>query len=394
MPNRTETRTAARKTRTSYPVGSHKQGEGRQVSKGTATKDPRIIANSIFALTLAPKPGIEVMTKIGGNKRRVYLNDDNEDYYQMYHDLLATFKNALKLVKNEVTKFDPLAEGLEIGFSISYVLSAFKNNILPADCDVNIEKDDEGYHFVIYTDCSFSDYWHAFEICGVVKFLARYNPQLHKLFLELMRALMMNCDIQAWWSGGLGYADYMLEERVENWEHEAWDDEVESYNELQLVKECIEEYKSGLVMKYEVSLKQSKHRKPQYFISKLDRIRSRSNRLNNIIGWMRQAAVFLNERGCMSDFVYPQMEEDLEGVKFDQQAAIVWDMDDHYCKEQMECLDSKAQTCGVLPPLLNLPISKYSKAIDLADFKTRMDWPKKLNDLHQAYDLMINYLRK
>jgi hypothetical protein len=71
---------------------------------------------------------------------------------------------------------------------------------------------------------------------------------------------------------------------------------------------------------------------------------------------------FMKYPGTQSDFIYYEMEHngDVEGLRFDQQAAIIWDWDDYYTDMQEECLDAEANGCGIVEPILNYSFKKES----------------------------------
>jgi hypothetical protein len=181
--------------------------------------------------------------------------------------------------------------------------------------------------------------------------------------------------IMGWWDGGMGYADYMLEEKIENWEFE-YGDEFENADELNKARETLESYKNGEVHRYEELIRESKFL-PLKKLAKAIEPYKRTN-LGKL---MLAGCEFMEHPGTMNDFIYYEFQNERgEGLSVDQQSAVIWDWDDAYTDIQEECLDAEAQGCGVIEPILNFSFNRNLKKFVLEDFEKRTKWPKALTE--------------
>jgi hypothetical protein len=388
MPQTVKHRDSSHRARKDFDRRKNKKGQGRKGSEGTETHGPKIIGDSIFALTLAPKPGLEVINKTKGKIRSSHRFNDDEDYQQMYHDLLVCVQGAVKLVTGEETKLDPLKEGLDLSVSLTYVINCFESNVLPKGFEYNVDKGQNGYYFTIYKYAPFDDYWHAFEIKSIGQRLWQTNKKLHALFILVIKCFKVSAGILCWWNGGCGYADYMFEEKIEDWENRYEDDD-----EGTMLDQAIEtylDYEIGEANEYKEAIRNADFIKPEILLKKLSAFDQR----DKIVKWMIEVCKFCMLKGNIDDFIYHEQEEDgVEGLQFDQQAAIIWDWDDMFTDEQMECIDSEAQACGVLAPLLNFHFTKETREFDHNAFMTALEWPAELSKLFRATNTLIELIK-
>jgi hypothetical protein len=380
MPANIKTKRASPRIRKGTFKRSNRPAAGCKRSAGPQKDHSRIIGNSIFALTLKKKPGLEVVSKVESKKYRI---DDEDDFYKMYADLLACYHQAMKIT-GQPTKYDPFGSGLEIGVSLSSIVKSFKENVAPKDANVNIDYNvDDGYYFTVYRYAPFDCYWHAFEVKPIVKKI-KNDPQLHKLFIEYIKAFMNYTGIDGWWNGGMGFADYMLEEKIDNWENEMGE-EFEDKKELNKAMADLKNYKNGIAHEYKNIITRAASIAPEQLIKKiLPYKRSRIGKL------MLAGCEFMKYPGTQSDFIYYEMEHngDVEGLRFDQQAAIIWDWDDYYTDMQEECLDAEANGCGIVEPILNYSFKKSLNEFSKEEFERRLKWPAELTRIftqHNAY---------
>ncbi len=380
-----KTRTAQR-TRKSIYAGKNRKKQGRKRSGGNKAQGPRVIANSIFALTLQPKYGYEVMQKVEGND---FSND--EDYGRMYKDLLLATRHALKLVKNETSTFDPLAGGFDWSTSFVMVINMFKNNIVPKGYEFNIDGNaEEGYYFTCFKAVAFPFAWHTFEIKTPVKYLRR-NKKLHDLFIQLMSCLYKKTGINTWWDSAYGYADVMLDDIDEAMNYYGLDEEEDEYElRKKELTELKESYTKGEVYKYKLLLRNSDFIKPENLLKQLSKFR----KTNPVIIWMYKACEFLKLQGNINDYVYEEYVQDEEGLRMEDQAAIIWSYDDIMYRYQSEAMDNDAGNMGVIEPYLNFPISKDNRFIDMEDLPEREQWLTKLSRLQDDYTLMLKKIMK
>lgn len=388
MPKTVKQTSAAPRTRKSAHGRKDKAGTGRKGSQGNAPSAPRVIANSVFALTLSERPAIEVVEKMDV-RRHADITSWDDDYLQMYHDLLAAFQNAVWLVKGEKTSFDPLASGLGTSTALSYVLKGFEHNIVPKGWSYNIDKDTSGYYFTLCKACDVSRYWHAFEIAPIVRFLKVTNPKLHDHFVLFIKCFMEETGIGGWWNGGMGYAEYMLQERIENYEDEGYDEEGDAY--LDQLIECWVSYELTDVRAYQEMIQHAPFLLPDEIEKRLKKFNSK----HPLVKWMKEACAFMKMPANINDFVYAEMEEDWgEGLRFDQQAAVIWDWNDAYTGMQEECIDAEVNGCGIIDPVLNWAVRRDTTRIDIQHMHTIASWPDKLGELHTSMRSVIEWIEK
>lgn len=400
MPAKINRKPAARAARNRAHTRKDKAKQGFKRNKRSKATAPAVIANSVFALTLADKPALEVIEKVEEKKNR-HRSGDQDDYYQMYHDLLKAFKNGVKLVSGETTECDPLASGLGIGMSLAYVMRGFEHNILPKEFDYKIDLDEDGnyYHFTIYRYCQFSGWWHAFEIMPICRHLKRHNQPLLKLFLSFISYMSMRLDIQTWWNGGCGYAEYMMEERLMNWEDNEGDIKApknatkqqkeyanESRKRYETAVKNFKDYKNGEPREYEKLIRASRGSSA----AAINKSLSGFNRKDPVVAFMIKMMDFMEKPGSISDYIYRESDDDGEmGLAFDQQIAIIWDWDDEYTRCQMDCIDAEASGIGVMPPMLHYYITPHTKKLDKDELDEWLKWPGRLSALWEEYNNMI-----
>lgn len=394
MPKTSHQKRTALRSRSHIHRRKNKQKQGRQGSNGNHPQAPKVIANSFFALTLKAKPGLEISDKIVEKPHRGY-HSATDDYEAMYKDLLQAYQNALKLVKGEQSPCDPLKDGFELSMALHYVTCAFKNNILPEGYRFNIDRTNEGeYFFTIFKEVDFPDYWHAFELKQIVKKLWRDNQKLHDLFIVLIKSFMTSAGICGWWNGGMGYADWQLEERIANWDDSYGDfdegskEHKESMKAFASAVTTCKSYENGDPAEYQSLISKAKPRSADSLLKSLDRFSKRSP----IVQWMIEVCEFMKLPGTIDDFTYPEMMEEHEGLHFDEQATVIWDWEDEYTAEQMEGMEATVQGCGEFPPILNMGIMPYSKKIDFDDLQKREAWPQKLSDLFKSMREVIKMI--
>jgi hypothetical protein len=386
MPANIKTKRSSSRIRKGANERSNRQAAGRQGSVRPQKGYTKIIGNSIFALTLKKKPGLEVVSKVESRKFRV---EDEDDFYKMYADLLACYHKAMVIV-GEPTKYDPYSIGLEIGIALSSIIQSFKDNVAPKDASVNIDHNDEdGYHFTVYQYAPFDCYWHAFEIKPIINKIKR-NQKLHDLFIVYIKAFMNYTGIDGWWNGGMGYADYMLEEKIDNWENELGE-EFEDEKDLKKAMADLQCYKKGVAKQYEKSITNAAHCSPEKLIEKIEPYkRSGLGKL------MLAGCEFMKYQGTLTDFIYYELENegDVQGLRFDQQASVIWDWDDYYTDMQEECLDSEANGCGIIEPILNYQFTKRLSKFSKEEFQHRLKWPEELSKIFTMHNEYVNSIKR
>lgn len=391
MPQKIKHKRTAQRSRKGINGRKNDTGNGRQAGR-TKKEASRVIANSIFALTLLPKPSLEVLNKTGGSGWS-YSGQRDDDYYQMYEELFQAYRAGIKIVTGEPTFMDPLKEGFDIGFALSYVMNGFKNNILPKGFDFNIDRGHDGsYYFSIYSVCPFPEYWHCFEVAPVLRRLRKINKKLHDTFIIFLSCFMKHTGISGWWNGGMGYAEYQLEEELNAWDEYHTDDDTDEDAEgsnnanYNAAVETYESYKNGEAHEYAVLIKKTKAISTEHLLKKLQRFNSR----NPLVVWMKEVCDFMKMPYCVQDFYYDEIMEDGEGLEFDQQVSIVWDFDDAYSSCQKSSIDSVASCCGVYPPIASIALTDVSKELDLDWLKNAAAWTEKLTNLYDSFNSILN----
>lgn len=390
MPKTNTKRSTARTARKGFDRRKNKKGPRRPGDTGAKEKATGVIANSLFALTLKEKPGVAILDQLPGRRRGYHHNTD--DYEQMYHDLFGCVKNYRKL-KGEIVTFEPLSEGFDIGYALNYVINAFKSSILPNGWQFNVDRTGQGdYFFTIYDTASFPDFWHAFEVQPVVQYLAAKNKRLHDLFIQVIGTFVMRTGVDTWWNGGMGYAEYYLEEKIENWE-DSDGDEPESLERKAKAMQDYENYKSGEAHKYERLITAVSPEPPEYFLHRL----SRFDKKDPFVDWMHKACEFMMLPGEMRDFIYPEIHEEIgdDGLTWDRQVTVIWDWNDEYTHCEEESIDATVQGCGVFPPLVNRAVTRYMKEpIDFEELNQIRNWPYDLSQLWHGYGNLVEITKK
>jgi hypothetical protein len=395
MPPKTINKRTAQATGTTAYRRAVLAFQRREGKRRARPKPAAVIANSVFALTLREKPGFDVAQLLSGKNSSL---KDGDGYYQMYADLFVCMQRAVFLATGERTSFDPMiGEYMSLGESLGYVISVMKRSVVPKNFELRVDKDEDGYHFTIHRYCSFRDMWHVFEIRPVVQYLRAHNPRLHDLFCDFMTFFYQRLDINTWWNGGLGYAEYMMEENILNWEQNWADpeDDIESAEALDRALEAVLHYSCGEVDEYRGRL-ENQYREYSQIVTAVLQTKVSGPIMDDIINWMRAAIDFMKEPGCMGDYVYREYihDNEVEGLMFDQQAAILWDVEDPYSKLEAECLDSTAQGCGIYPPQLYYYFTPHTKKFDLEEIEKWSMWPARFSHLWERYADLVERIRK
>ncbi len=392
MPQATKQRRSSRTVRESINARGIKARPRCQGGSRTTAQAPRIIANSLFALTLKPIPGVAFDLKKPLSKNRFHSEDD---YEQMYHDLLKCVQHALKLQGVE-TKADPYAAGIDLSASLVFVTSLFEHEILPGKLHgeyqwlYNIDKDDHGYYFTIYKYCEMQQYWHAFEIKHVVKYLYTRNKPVHDIFIRFLKTFMAYTDIKAWYNGALGYADYWFDEEIEFWwdNHDKTDkDDISAYKEALKTRAV---YATGEAKRYQLLLEKTTAENPAKLIDELLKF----SKKNKLVNWMIEACAFMQKRHAyINGFIYEE-DDAQEGLKFDQQVGIIWDWDDEYTHAQSEAMDSDANSVGICSPCFFYHITPHTERFDKQELHEAIKIPLQIDKLFDHYYDAVNPLNK
>lgn len=390
MPKKIKTRTTSSAARKRINAGKNGPRSGRKGGERTESSAPKIIANSIFALTLPVQTGLIVQQKLKGN----VSFDGEHDYKKMYADLLAAYQRGMKL-KGFETKVDPLKSGLSLETSLAFVVNGFRNNILEAGWEMRIDKDGDYYYFTMYTPCDLPEMWHVFEVMPIAEYLSKKNIPLLKVYLSFIKYLSGRLGISTWYNGAYGYSDWALEEKLDLWESEfgslnladAEDEEQEKeiQENIENYEETLDDFNSheaGLVKEYQLMISESDSN-PDNIRRFLKHTRSKEP----IVKFMREAMEFMEEPGCLNDFqcIELQQDDEFEGLTLDRQFSIVWDWLDSFSRMEGECLDADVNGVGIVPPILYQYVTKHTKTLDMGKLHELLRWPMRLNNLWDKY---------
>lgn len=395
MSKKIKDRRSAQKVRSTSDGRNNQKKQGRKVSNDDKTQTPRVIANSLFALTLNEKSGIEV--SLNQCNSNVFAENTN-GIEELYYDLLNTFQTALKLYTGEITTVDPYKSGMSIDNSILYLINGFKNSILPFGFELNVDyRHDKGYHFTIFKEIETPCYWMTFEIKPIVKKLYITNIDLHEFFIIFLKSFMEYTKILNWYNGGLGYAEYAVEEHLEDWE--SFEDEFNTPEEAEKERRkrlaTVWQYQHGEVKKYQKYICEAKPIPVEELLLEL----SRFNKRNKIVQWMYEACEFLKIETNIWEFIYEEaFGEDRdgfeEGIRVEQQATIIWDSSDIYSVTEEETLEAESSAAGVQNAFLNIHITKDIKTIDWSTINEQTTWIDRLEKLNESYTKLIRSIKR
>lgn len=401
MPTKTIKKRTASKTRSRTVRRKGQPVKRCKRSKSAKPHSPKVIANSIFALTLTAKPGFEVLA-INDGKRSALSGDDN--YQEMYDQLLKCFHHGIKLATGSPTKYDPLRMlDMPLGSAFGALINAFENQVLPQGYDFRIDKNHLGYHFTIFKYAPFNEYWHAFEIKPVINYLTkRRDKRLLNLFIKFIAAFKNETQIMTWYNGGCGFSEYMMYEELIDWE-ENWgpmevpEDASEKEKKDAAVSKMVFEEKSADYLSYTKGEARSYQKLIEVQKSTPDQILKELNlcRATPLIRVMRRILEFCKAPININDYYYQDYfnDENIEGLTFDQQLSIIWDWDDSYTKIQMDCIDDEAANIGVHPPLMHYRITPKTKHLSEEILKQYILWPSQLAELWNDYYQVVESLK-
>lgn len=394
MPKTNQSKTVTQQPRKRSDARSNKQKPRCKASVRSKTITSKVIANSLFALTLTPLIGFEVEQKLEKPKK-VYAQ---EDYTKMYSDLFECVQTGLKLINGEGSSWNPINNGYDIAFSLKYVINVFKHNLLPEGFDFNIDEVDGEYYFTAYTPCYVSkENWHSYEIKPVVKYLEKTDTKLYKLFIEFLKCFITITEINDW--RDCFYAEEYIAEQLDNWFDEKAEyvenEEEESimHSEYQLALATVEEYKNGEPAQYIKKVSSATFHNVDYFINKINNL----GFSDPVIDWMLKTCEFLKLKvGSLNEFVYQEFQESDEGdgLALYDQHTIIWDSEDYYTKEIESIIESSATGMGVLPPIIHFHLRKDSKSYDFNRIEQSKNWLIEFDKVFESFYELSNKLKK
>lgn len=362
----------------------------RKASIRDKEEAPKVIANSAFTLTLQPKAWASLPHSEADPKE-----------VALYRDLVWAYNKGAELAGVEKIIYKKSNTSTA---AISDVLKQFKQTICPPGFEVNIEEhhhrktNTQRFHFTIYKEASFPCYWHFFEVKHVVRHLKKTNQKLHDFFIVWLRSFIFSCSIPVWFDGPMADSQFilsnyaaelrhMLEKKDLPEVHDALErngyTEKEMQDRLKAIEETMKVYATGEAQEYMQKLLKTKPVKPHYLLRSLKKFPQQ----NKIVKFMKHACELMKERVGVMDFGYSRaFGEDVEGVEFEQQIAIIWDWHDHYSGCYARHLEDMSSGMEVFPPVIAchiLPSGVYN--LDLKNFPQHINWPNKFSALQQEF---------
>lgn len=393
MPKTNQSKGIAQNTRKRTNARGNQQKPRCKASTGAKTHTPKIIANSLFALTLTPLIGLEVEQKFDKPKK-VYGSDD---YNKMYKDLFECVQTGLTIINGKGSPWNPINEGYDIAFSLKYILNVFKHNLLPEDFEFNIDEVDGEYYFTVYSPFfGTKENWNFYEIKPIVKYLEKTDTKLYNLFIKFLKCFMTITEINDW--RDFFYAEEQIEEQLNNWfEDRAGDVENEEeenimQEEYKLAFDCVQDYKKGEPAQYIKKVGASEFHNVDYFIKKIKTL----GFADPVIDWMLKTCEFLKlSCGSVHQFVYQEFQDsdDGDGLAFYDQHTIIWDAEDYYTSEIDAMVESTAIGIGVVPPVMHFHLKKDSKKYDFGWIEKSKNWILEFDKVYQGF-LELNKIIK
>lgn len=353
---------------------------------------PKIIADSIYSLSVSSIIGMERFIKVEGKKKVGW----EKDYRVLCNDLLACTQNALKILTGEESKFNPIDAGLSIETAFTYVINVFEHQILPKGFMYNIDECEftNEFYFTVYKeDEPFGD-WMCFEIKPIIKKL-KYDNRLCDIFIRFLNRFSSKTQIGLWWDNSMGDVECWIQDHIENMmDPDSFESEEDYYQRKYELQETLEQYQ-GTGEQYRIMqlIKNSMYYTPEDLIDEIDYyLNLKFYRKNKrIANWIKEACEFMKLNGCIEDFVYRQEYD--EGIMLEEQYNFIWDAEDEYTRFHENTLNDMANGCGIISPRINYQIKKDTTKIDWAEFEERSKWIDKIYPLWKSYDELINSLK-
>ncbi|MEO6610716.1 MAG: hypothetical protein ABIT05_01245 [Chitinophagaceae bacterium] len=344
----------------------------------------------------------------------------------MYRDLVAAYNRGMDIVGGEKISLNKKAGAAH---GVSEVVKLFKTNLCPDGWDFNIDEHfgkksrSVRYHFTIYREAPFPNYWHFFEIKPIVKMLATKNPRLHDFFIVFLSSFIDKCGLPTWFNGGMRYADYHLPDHYYQLEHhlkhketelktprkekrvkiaiadigdpyaddedpaeikENLSDTIEKIKaRMDRIRVTLDDYEKGDAHRYAKLLATIKPRSPQSLLKSLQRFPGQ----HKLVKFMKQACEFMKRKARVEDFCYHYTEgHDQVGLGFDLQVTVMWNWSDHFTDCHCEMMDSVSQGCGVFSPTLHARFMPGVFKLDMEELKKSVDWTKELTSISTLYN--------
>lgn len=386
-------RRAARRARQNIRRRKNKPVTRRETGPGQSQDTPRVIANSVFALTVKPKTWAMLADEMPDKEY-------DQESFNSYKDLVRCYNHGADLVGAEHIPYDQSLSTSAL--AVAELVELFKTNICPKGFEVNIDEHYDNkrkraaWHFTMYKECKFPlHYWHFFDIKKLVKDLYRKDRRLHDFFIVFLRTFAGFSGIHVWFDPIFINSMWELKEYRQDLANtiNMAPEEVYERNNLtkkQMIKRlknidaCLEVYETGEAKRYEELIMKVKPVKPKVLLRQLKKFPAQSK----VVQFMKDALDLLaDETVATSDFNYnPDGEANEEGLTFSQQTCIVWDWHDHVSAMFSNAIQSVAQGYGVHTPTLAARILPHGAGgLSIPRLIKGLGFPMKISSLQATF---------
>lgn len=377
MPNKTVKRRAPQKTRKGAVAGKKGEGKGRQGCNGGSTDYPKVIANSVFALTLPVRKAYQVKDSISMFEKPIE---------EITVDLLNCVNRSLTLLKKPKLS---IIKGTHHHQIMEQVIAKLKSDILPSGYSFEINKDHHGtYFFTLYKLVSFGSFWHTFPVKPALDQLKKY-PHLKECFLDIMYLFIQQLDMNCWWGNWYPY-DFVLhdQEGFADWFDNGFDsdDDEEKEKKWKDWQDLKKNYDEGEAYQCMKALQRRKVN-----LKKMQALLSRTRSKNPVVTWMKEAIKLLESGRSINHYNNEFWEEyihDDGGIRLTDQAIIIWNEDELYdigCEQ----VDAEWNNMGCQEPCNYYHLWSGRKSLNFSNLKEEEEWLLKVSILNQNYNTYV-----
>lgn len=355
---------------------------------GTKPKDPEFIADSIYALKLKPKTGVDVYFNFRG-----FYAQEIRDADRFYKDICGAFCNLYKQVKGEDFGDPTKRLNMTRADAIWFMINCIKSNLLPSGYSFNFDFDelcakDSDYYITIYNECDWSEHWNVFDIGPAVKKMQKENPALLKLFFSFLKKFAKTCGIDFWNEGFMGAELECMEEHLLE-----QDEYFEDKETAMACREEYESYRNGEIASIRKQIAGARNLDAAQLASAAKRFKQ-----NPITKIIQNGAEVIKPGYSIMQYRYISVSENERPyfyLDLESQLNIIWNFSDYLTQMQKDALDSAAAEGGFQYPLFSVKITSKTKDIDFLKYKEAVRWPTLLhNFFSDANDQLNKYLNQ
>lgn len=383
MPKNSNTRTS-RKTRKNLLQRKNRKKQGRAGRRRPEPNAPAIIANSLFALTLNPVPGVVVES----NKSL------QNGAFKIYDDLLLCL-NKIISSSGEIPKLP--ADDLPIERKLDALMGLIKRAL---KLEFNVELIEKKFCVVVYHKCDYVNYLPAFQVGPSLLKVKKQNPRIHDLFVSFLKTFVSVACVDTWFDFAFENSREYLKDTI--WQYENDGDYRQDIDPdwMDEAKKDLEEYETGLPTVYQKLLRRTKNPK-----SAADLLKS-ANRFkakHPLLKLIRKGCEVLDPRFSMWKYNYNpdidnQDEDNRDGysLEFINQAMICWKYGGPVDDEYNSWIDSHANEAGVDLPICKSVIHPNKNGrFNKEEFIEMCLWPSRLAEFFSdANHILNNYKLK